>query len=82
MCAGFARDQAELERLVLFRDESRRADLDETFLDEDLEVLRGRQKGACHHPDGGMRTTSMHGLSPLQWTARIDTRGLIWIAPV
>jgi hypothetical protein len=42
MCAGFARDQADLERLVFFGDESRRADLDEAFLDEDLEVLRVR----------------------------------------
>ncbi len=49
---GFARYQSKLECLVLFGDESGRADFDEGLLDEDLEVLRGRHEGACHHPDG------------------------------
>ena len=42
MCAGLSRDQAELERRVLLRDESWRSDLNKTLLDKNLEVFRVR----------------------------------------
>ncbi len=45
MCACFTRDKVKLERLVFFGDESERADLNKTFPDEDLEVLRSRKGG-------------------------------------
>ena len=55
MLAGVSRDQAELERLVFLRDEGWRTDLNKTLLDEDLEIFRVRQGGACHHPSDVLR---------------------------
>ena len=82
MLAGVSRDQAELERLVFLRDEGWRTDLNKILLDEDLTssgFVRGAQviiHMVCCAP------TSRQGWSPLQWSARTDTLGMIWIAPV
>jgi hypothetical protein len=42
----------KLDGRVLFRYQGGRANLDEALFDEDLEILRGREGGTGHHPDG------------------------------
>jgi hypothetical protein len=55
MCSSVAWNQVKLDGLVFFRYEGGWADLDEALFDEDLEILRGRERGTGHHPDGVLR---------------------------
>jgi hypothetical protein len=62
MRSSFSWNQMKLDGLVFFGYEGGWADLDEALFDEDLEILRGRERGTGHHPNGVLRPNVAAGV--------------------